>query len=70
MYVSLFLTTAFYQYARKFRKLNNVPRTGKGQVSFQSQGKAIPKNAQLLYNCTHFTASKVMLKILQAGLQQ
>ena len=28
----------------------------------------MPKN--LLYNCTHFDASKVLLRILQAGLQQ
>ena len=30
----------------------------------------MPKNAQLLHNCTHLTCSKVMLKILQARLQQ
>ena len=29
-------------------------RTGKGQFSFQSQRKAMPKNAQL-YNCPHLT---------------
>ena len=40
-------------------------RTGKGQFSFQSQRKAMPKNAQ---TTTH--ASKVMLKILRAKLQQ
>ena len=34
------------QYASKFGKLNNGNRTGKGQFSFQSQGKAIPKNVQ------------------------
>ena len=28
---------------------------GKGQFSFQSLRKAVPKNAQLLHNCTHFT---------------
>ena len=28
----------------------------------------MPKN--LLYNCTHFDASKVLLRILQAGLLQ
>ena len=44
-------------------------RTGKGQFSFQSQTKAVPKNAQIIY-CTvglisH--AGKVMLKILQAS---
>ena len=32
--------------ARKYGKLSNGHRTGKGQFSFQSQRKAIPKNAQ------------------------
>ena len=31
------------QYARKFGKLSNGPRTGKGQFSFQSQITAMPK---------------------------
>ena len=31
-------------YARKFGKLSSVYRTGKGQFSFQSQRKAMPKN--------------------------
>jgi len=34
------------QYASKFGKLNSGHRTGKGQFSFQSQRKAMPKNAQ------------------------
>ena len=34
------------QYASKFGKLSSGHRTGKGQFSFQSQKKAIPKNAQ------------------------
>ena len=34
------------QYARKFGKLSTGCRTGKGQFSFQSQRKAMPKNAQ------------------------
>ena len=34
------------QYASKFGKLSSCPRTGKGQFSFQSQRKAILKNAQ------------------------
>ena len=29
--------------------------TGKGQFSFQSQRQAMPKNSQLLHNCTHLT---------------
>ena len=34
------------QYASKFGKLSSGHRTGKGQLSFQSQRKATPKNAQ------------------------
>ena len=34
------------QYASKFGKLSSGHRTGKGQSSFQSQRKAMPKNAQ------------------------
>ena len=39
-----------------------------GQFSFQSQRKAMPKNAQTTALMSH--ASKVMLKILQVRLQQ
>ena len=34
------------QYASKFGKLSSGHRTGKGQFSFQSQRKAMPKNVQ------------------------
>ena len=34
------------QYASKFGKLSSGHRTGKGQFSFQSLRKAMPKNAQ------------------------
>ena len=34
------------QYASKFGKLSSCHRTGKGQFSFQSQRKAMPKNVQ------------------------
>ena len=34
------------QYASKFGKLSSGHRTGKGQFSFQSQRKAMPKNAE------------------------
>ena len=34
------------QYINKFGKLSSGHRTGKGQFSFQSQRKAMPKNAQ------------------------
>ena len=36
------------QYISKFGKLSSGHRTGKGQFSFQSQRKAIPKNAQTI----------------------
>ena len=34
------------QYVSKFGKLSSVHRTGKGQFSYQSQRKAMPKNVQ------------------------
>ena len=47
-------------------------RTGKGQFSFQSQRKAMLKNAQTTaqLHSSHHYVSKVMLKILQARFQQ
>ena len=36
------------QYARKFGKLSSGHRTGKGQYSFQSKRKAMPKNDQTI----------------------
>ena len=36
----------FTQYASKFGKPSNSYRTEKGQFSFQSQRKAMPKNVQ------------------------
>ena len=38
--------TCFTQYASKSGKLSSGHRTGNGQFSFQSQRKAMPKNAQ------------------------
>ena len=35
-----------HSYASKFGKLSSGHRTGRGQFSFQSQRKAMPKNAQ------------------------
>ena len=60
-------------YASKFGKLSGGHRTGKGLFSFQSQWKAMLKNTQTTASHTlplisH--TSKVMLKILQARLQQ
>ena len=59
------------QYASKFGKCNSGHRTGKGQFSFQSQRKAMPKKCSNY--CTIALIShdiKVMFKILQARLQQ
>ena len=59
------------QYVSKFGKLSSGHRTGKGQFSFQSLKKAMPKNAQTTAQLhSSHTLSKVMLKILQARLQQ
>ena len=58
------------QYASKFGKLSSGHRTGKGQFSFQSQRKEVPKKAQTTTQSHSLQASKVMLKILQARLQQ
>ena len=58
------------QYASKIGKQSRGHRTGKGQFSFQSQRKAMPKNVQTTTQLYLSHASKVMLKILQARLQQ
>ena len=58
------------QYGSKFGKIGSGHRTGKGQFSFQSQRKAMPKNTQTLHNCTHLTRSQKTFKILEARLQQ
>ena len=58
------------QYASKFGKCSTGHRTGKGQFSFQSQRKAMPKNAKTTTQLHSSHASKVMLKILQARLHQ
>ena len=53
----------------KFGKLSSGHRTGKGQFSFQSQRKAMPKNAQTTAQL-HTSHTLVIFKILQARLQQ
>ena len=57
------------QYVSTFGKLSSGHRTGKGQFSFQSQRKAMPKNAQTTTEL-HSSHRLVMLKILQARPQQ
>ena len=64
------LLKPYIQYANKFGELTSSHRTGKGQFSFQSQRKAVPKNVQTCRVALNSHASKVMLKILQARLQQ
>ena len=48
-----------HSYASKFGKRSSGHRTGKGQFSFQSQRKVMPKNAQTttqLYYSSHMLA--------------
>ena len=47
------------QYTSKFGKLSSGHRTGKGQFSFQSQRKAMTKNAQ---TTTHLHSSHILVK--------
>ena len=59
------------QYASKCGKLNSGHRTEKGQFSFQSQRKAMPKNAQTTIQLHSFhMLTRLMLKIIQSRLQQ
>ena len=44
----MMLLKCFIQYGSKFGILNSGQRTGKDQFSFQSQRKAMPKNAQTM----------------------
>ena len=68
--LKLMLLKCCTQYGSKFGKLSSGHRTGKGRFSFQSQRKAMPKNAQTTAQLHSSHASEVMLKILQARLQQ
>ena len=52
------------QYASKFGKLSSGHRTGKGQSSFQSQRKAMPKNAQ---TTTQLHSSHMLTKFSKLG---
>ena len=59
------------QYASKFGKLSSGHRTGKGQFSFQSQRKGNAKECSNYCTIALIShTSRVMLKILQARLQQ
>ena len=59
------------EYASKFGKLSSGHRTGKGQFSFQSQRKGNAKECSNYHTIALIShASKIILKILQARLQQ
>ena len=51
---------------------NSAVATGLDMISFHSNPKErkCQRMLKLLHNCTHLTSYKVMLKILQAKLQQ
>ena len=66
--VELFQTLWCTQYVSKSGKLSSGHRTGKGPFSFQSQRKAMKRMLCTVALISH--TSKVMLKILQARLQQ
>ena len=55
----MMLWKCFTQYPSKFGKLSSGHRTGKGQFSFQSQRKAMPKNAQ---TTTQLHSSHMLVK--------
>ena len=63
------LLKRFTQYVSKSGKLSSGHRTGNGQFSFQSQRKAMPKNAQTPGQL-HSSHTLIILKILQARLRQ
>ena len=59
----------------KFGKLSSGHGTGRGRFSFQSQKREMPKNAQTAtqwhsFHMLSFTFHMIILKILQARLQQ
>ena len=57
------------QYVRKFGKLSSGHKTGKCQFSFQSQRKAIPKNAQTIaqLHSSHTLVKKKCSKFSKPG---
>ena len=57
------------QYASKFGKLSSGHRTGKGQFSFQSQRRAMPKNAQTTAQlCSFYMLATLCSKSFKLGL--
>ena len=51
------------QYASKFGKLSSGRRTGKAQFSFQSQRKAMPKNAQIQWILEYRYFYKLLISV-------
>ena len=72
----MILLKCYTQYISKFGILSSGHNTGKGQISSQTQRRAMPKNGNAKECSNYHTialiaqASKVMLKILQARLKQ
>ena len=66
----MILSKCFTQYFSKFGKPSSDHRTRKGQISFQSQRRAMPKNAQTIAQMHSFHMLATMLKILQARFEQ
>ena len=58
----MMLWKCYTQYGSKFGKLSGGHRTGKGQFSFQSQRKAMPKNARTTaqLHSSHMLTEKAM----------
>ena len=64
----MMLWKCYTQYASKFGKLSSGHRTRKGQFSFQSQRKAMPKNAQTtVQSHSYHTLVKWRLKLSNPG---
>ena len=55
------------QYASKFGKVSSGHRTGKGQLSFQSQREAMPKNVQTTTQINKLINFKKLIKKIVKG---
>ena len=60
----------YTQHASTFGKLSSGHRTGKVNFHSNPKERQCQRMFKLQHNCTNLTSSKVMLKILQARLQQ
>ena len=68
----MMLLKCYTQYISKFGKISSSHKTGKGQFSFKPKEWQCQKNVKTFVQLPsfHILLSKVMLKILQARLQQ